>query len=385
MRERIFVNGRIVTEHEVFTGGVEVRSGRIHAVHPTANPTAHPDGPAGREEVIDLEGDYLLPGLIDVHSDSLEQQFTPRHGVYWPSPLSAAKANDALLFGCGITTVLDSICAEAFPEEQTRQRMFNDCVAAVTQGEQGGLMRSQHLLHLRCETADPKTPGILGEHMDNPLVRLISLMDHTPGQRQYRDVNKFREYYTDEGWSDAEFDAVVARLRAEQGRYAGPQRADIIARARQKAIPLASHDDATVEHVRQARREGISICEFPTSKAAARAARQQGMDVVMGAPNIVLGGSHSGNVSALEVFREGDLTVLASDYVPASLLLAPFALHVLEKALLHECIRLVTANPARMTGLADRGAIAPGMRADLVRVRLVEGQPLVMGVWTAGG
>ncbi|MGE4290721.1 MAG: alpha-D-ribose 1-methylphosphonate 5-triphosphate diphosphatase [Desulfovibrio sp.] len=377
MGERVYTNGRIVTRDEVLRGGVRVRDGRISAVGPAVS--------GGTAEVVDLAGDYLIPGLVDVHSDSLEQQFTPRHGVYWPSPMSAAKANDALLFGCGITTILDSVCAEAFPGEETRRRMFSDCIAAVTRGAESGLMRSRHLLHLRCETADPKTPGMLGEHLDNPLVRLISLMDHTPGQRQYRDVNKFREYYTDEGWSDEEFADVVARLQAEQARHAGPQRSAILDRARRRGIPLASHDDATVEHVRQAECEGITISEFPTSKEAARTARRAGMDVVMGAPNIVLGGSHSGNVSALEVFRQGDLTVLASDYVPSSLLLAPFALHVTEKAALHECLALVTVNPARMLGLEDCGSIAPGKRADLVRVRLVDGQPLVVGVWTGKG
>ena len=186
------------------------------------------EGVASRGE--DFGGDYLIPGLVDVHTDSLERQFTPRHGVYWPSPLSAAMANDALMFGCGVTTVLDSICAEAFPEEETRRRMFNDCIQAVSYGEGNGLFRSRHLLHLRCETADPKTPAILGAHLGNPLVRLASLMDHTPGQRQYKDVDKFRQYYSDEGWDDEEFSSVVERLRAEQARHAGPQRADIIRR-----------------------------------------------------------------------------------------------------------------------------------------------------------
>ena len=375
MRELIFTNGRIVAGDEEFFGSVAVRDGLIVAVD---------QGVSGAPGAVDLEGDYLIPGLVDVHSDSLERQFTPRFGVYWPSPLSAAVANDAMLHGCGVTTVLDAICAEAFPEEETRLRMFNDAIGAISAGEGAGLFRARHLLHLRCETADPKTPAILGEHLDNPLVRLVSLMDHTPGQRQYKDVNKFRQYYSDVGWTDDEFADVVERLKGEQARFAGPQRAAIIERAAARHIPLASHDDATPAHVAEALAEAISISEFPTTLKAARTARDAGMDVVMGAPNIVLGGSHSGNVSALEVLLDGRLTVLASDYVPASLLLAPFAVSAREGVPLPETLALVTANPARMLGLTDRGVIEPGRLADLVRVRLVDGQPVPAGVWVGG-
>jgi alpha-D-ribose 1-methylphosphonate 5-triphosphate diphosphatase len=369
MRETVFTNARVVTEQDVFRGTVVVRQGRIAGVERSVAASG-----------LDLDGDYLLPGLVDVHTDSLEKQFLPRHGVYWPSPLSAAMANDALMSGCGITTVLDSICAEAFPEEETRRRMFNDCIEAVACGVRGGLFRSRHRLHLRCETADPKTPAILGRHLDNPLVVLASLMDHTPGQRQYRDVEKFREYYTDEGWSDQEFGRVVRRLQAEARQYADPQRTDIVNQCRARSIPLASHDDATPEHVARAAEEGVTICEFPTTGEAAEAARAAGMDVVMGAPNVVLGGSHSGNVAALEVFRQGNLTVLASDYVPSSLVTAPFILHRLG-APLHESLALVSANPARMLGLDDRGSIGEGKLADLVRVRTVDGQPVVLQTW----
>jgi len=377
MKTIILANALLVTETGTRPGCVEIVDGRIESLGSSAV-----RGSGGR--TIDCGGDYLLPGLVDVHTDSLERQFTPRRGVYWPSPLLAAMANDALLHGCGVTTALDSICAEAFPEEETRRRMFNDCISAVTRGEKEGLFRSRHLLHLRCETADPKTAAILGDHLANPLTALASLMDHTPGQRQYRDERKFREYYADEGWSDEEFARVAARLRADQARCAASERSRIIGECRRLKVPLASHDDETVEHVRQAASEGIAISEFPTTIEAAREARRLGMDVVMGAPNIALGGSHSGNVPAISVLREGLLTVLSSDYVPASLLLAPFLLHAREGLPLHECAALVAANPARMLGLHDRGTLAPGKLADIVRVRMTAGEPVVAGVWTGG-
>lgn len=377
MIQKTYTNARIVTENEIIHGSVRVADGVITAID---------SGPcrASGSHTVDMAGDYLIPGLVDVHTDSLERQFTPRHGVYWPSALSAAMANDALLCGCGITTALDSICAEAFPEEETRRRMFNDCIAAVTEGEREGLFCSRHLLHLRCETADPKTPGILDRHLDNPLVKLASLMDHTPGQRQFRDEGKFREYHSDQGWNDEEFAEVVERLKREQGRHAQEQRAAIVDRCGKLGIPMASHDDAFDSHVRQALGEGIAICEFPTTKAAAATARAAGMDVVMGAPNVILGGSHSGNVSALAVFQAGHLTVLASDYVPGSLLLAPFHLHRTQRVSLPECIALVTANPARMLGLHDRGRIEIGLMADFVRVREYERHPIALETIVSG-
>ncbi|MDK2956494.1 MAG: alpha-D-ribose 1-methylphosphonate 5-triphosphate diphosphatase [Desulfovibrionales bacterium] len=377
MKERILCNARIVLENEVISGSLALRGQRIQAID---------SGPAStrRSDRTDCAGEYLIPGLIDVHTDHIERQFAPRNGVYWPSRLSAAMASDALLCGCGVATVLDSLCAEAFPTEEAKLRMFNDCIQAVSEGERLGLFRSRHLLHLRCETADPKASDFLQPHLDNPLVQMVSLMDHTPGQRQYRDAQKFREYYAGQGWTDEEFAEVCARLKRLQAMHAADQRAHIIRQCRQRGVRLASHDDADESHVRQAQEEGVAISEFPTTLTAAKAAHAAGMDVVMGAPNIVLGGSHAGNVSALEVFRAGLLDVLSSDYTPASLLLAPFQLHAEEEKPLPECVALVTANPARMLGLTDRGRLSEGLLADVLRVRLVETRPIITQVFVNG-
>ena len=373
MREIIFTNGRIVAGNEEFFGSVVMRDGLIAAVD---------QGASGVSGAVDLEGDYLIPGLIDVHSDSLERQFTPRFGVYWPSPLSAAVANDGMMHGCGVTTVLDSICAEAFPEEETRRRMFNDAIGAISAGEGAGLFRARHLLHLRCETADPKTPAILGEHLDNPLVRLVSLMDHTPGQRQFTDTDKYRKYYK-KGWSDEEFAEISKRLLATQESCAEGNRARIVALSRERAIPLASHDDTLAEHVAQAVAEGIAIAEFPTTLTAARLARDAGIRIVMGGPNMVRGGSHSGNVSARDLAGEGLLDILSSDYVPGSLVAGAFTLHRLGMGLA-DAVAKISANPAEAVGLTDRGRVAPGLRADLVRVREIEGVPAVLRTWSVG-
>ncbi len=366
-------NATIVTPQERFTGSILLRNGSVAALD---------RGPCAQGQ--DMKGDLLLPGLVDVHTDSLERQFAPRPGVYWPAALSAAQANDAMLAGCGITTVLDSVCAEAFPKEETRRKLFADAIRAVTLGMEQRLFLTDHRLHIRCETVDPEVLNLFAPHAANPLLALVSLMDHTPGQRQYRNMDDFRRYYSAEGWTDDEFHAVVRQWTDNQEIYGATHRKEIIKLCLERGLPLASHDDATPAHVDQALAEGARICEFPTTLEAARAATERNMLVVMGAPNAVLGKSHSGNVSVREAAAAGCLDVLSSDYTPSSILAAAFTLHQDLDFPLHETISMVTHTPATALGMSDRGSLEPGKRADAVRVRLVEGQPVVLGVWVKG-
>lgn len=392
----VLTNCRMVTPHAVVHGWLAVAERRCpdDAAHPPEEPdTLSPLVPRPRHDrrildmgalpcphahAVDLGGDYLLPGFVDIHTDAIERQFLPRPGVLWPAPLPAAMATDALLSAAGITTAFDSVCAEAFPREEARRRLFGDAVASVVHGTRTGMLAVRHLLHVRCETADPKVLDLLRSCIDLPEVRLVSLMDHTPGQRQYRDLSAYRRQYQGEGWDDGEFAGVLALLRENQQRHAAPHRAAIIAACRERGIPLASHDDTTADHVREAAAEGIAICEFPTTLEAAREAKRHGMATVMGAPNIVLGGSHSGNIAALDVLRAGCLDILASDYAPASMAEAVFLLHRAHDVPLPRCAELAATNAATLLGLADRGALAPGLLADFARIRLLDGAPVVL-------
>lgn len=334
--------------------------------------------PCPHRRAVDLGGDHLLPGFVDIHTDAIERQFLPRPGVLWPAPLPAVMACDAQFAAAGITTAFDSLCAEAFPREEARRRLFGDAVTSVARGMRMGLLSVRHLLHIRCETADPKVLDLFLSCIDLPEVRLVSLMDHTPGQRQYRDLAAYRRQYQGEGWDDGEFAGVLAVLRENQQRHAAPHRAAIIAACRERSIPLASHDDTTADHVRQAAAEGIGICEFPTTLEAAREAKRCGMTTVMGAPNIVLGGSHSGNIPALDVLRADCLDILASDYAPASMAEAVFLLHREHGVPLPRCAELTATNAAKLLGLADRGSLTPGLLADFARIRLLDGAPVVL-------
>jgi alpha-D-ribose 1-methylphosphonate 5-triphosphate diphosphatase len=372
----VLSNARVVTADAVIHGTVRVEKGRIAEIVQDARTAA------GSQ---DLDGDYLLPGLVEIHTDNMEKHFEPRPGAVWPSPLAAALAHDAQVIGAGITTVLDAVCVGDYRDSGKRRRILKDSIESVATARAADLLRADHLFHLRCEVSDPGVVEMFEPYADHPLLRLVSVMDHTPGQRQWRDLESFRTFHRDKGWDDAEFADVIAKHQVQMATHSDVNRKAVLDLCRGLDVPLASHDDTTEEHVEQAHAEGITISEFPTALPAARLARAYGMMNVMGAPNVVRGGSHSGNVSAQALAEAGLLNVLSSDYVPASLLHAAFVLHQRAGLSLPGAMRTVALNPARAIGLTDRGEIAPGQRADLVRVRLHGDLPIVREVWRGGG
>jgi alpha-D-ribose 1-methylphosphonate 5-triphosphate diphosphatase len=285
--------------------------------------------------------------------------------------------------------VLDALAVGDIDHESVRFEALDESVQILAHAVEQQLLRAEHLLHLRCEIAVPQVMDLFAPLVDNPLLRLVSLMDHTPGQRQWTDISHYRIYVTGKkGWSEDKMERMLDELVDAQQCYAAPHRHAIAALCRHRGIPMATHDDTTVDHVLQAVSEGIAIAEFPTTVAAADAARTHGIATIMGAPNVVRGGSHSGNVAAVELAQRGLLDALSSDYVPASLLHAAWLLTGEAGFSLPDAIATVTANPAAMAGLHDRGEIAPGQRADFIRVRPVVSAagtcPVVRGVWRSG-
>ena len=373
--ERHFKNARIILEDGILEGSLSVSQGRIAAID--GGPSRLPGG-------LDLEGDYLLPGLIELHTDNLEKHFNPRPGVRWPA-LPAVLGHDAQVAAAGITTVYDALYvgdgADGSPRAENLEAIVRSLGAAVAQGA----LRAEHRLHLRCELSEAACPEHYRAHADNPLVGLVSVMDHTPGQRQFASLEIYRAFYKKQhGLDEAQFDALNERRLAAHREFSGPNRRAIVAYAKERGHRLASHDDATLEHIAEAAADGVVIAEFPTTQAAARAAREAGLAVLMGAPNLILGGSHTGNAAALDLARGGLLDILSSDYVPGALIEAAFRLCREAGIALPAALATVTANPARAMGLADRGRIAPGLAADLVRVREIDGLPVVRSVWRRG-
>ena len=373
--ETVFTNACVVLRDETIDGTVLVRDGLISDVT---------SGASAVSGVHDMAGDYLLPGLIEMHTDHLEKHMVPRPGVHWPLPVAAALAHDAQIAGAGITTVYDAISVGTYREGSVRKAILKRAIDAVTEGKERDMFRVDHLVHLRCEVSDPDLLDLADEFIDLPNVALVSLMDHTPGQRQWRDLSKMKQYHRDENISDADLDAYVKERTELQAQYASAHRHAVVALCQARGIPMASHDDTTPEHVREAVADGILISEFPTTTEAAEVAREKGMKIIMGAPNVVRGGSHSGNVSANDLAKAGLLDGLSSDYVPSSLLQAVFYLNSKIELDLHDAMAMVSSNIANMVGLDDRGDISIGKRADLVRVQNLHDIPVVREVWRTG-
>lgn len=376
MSELSLANCRVVTPEEILPRGLVLRDGVIAEIA---------DG-AAAAAAIDCEGDYLIPGLIELHTDHLEAHFKPRPKVLWPVE-AAVVAHDAQIAASGITTVFDALRVGTSKDDDVSiGSNMKRLAGAVGRAKEAGVLRADHLLHLRCELACEDTVRETEAFLGDPNLRLISLMDHTPGQRQFTRMDKFKEYYGGKtGMSEVELEAYIGERQAAHAALAAPNRRRVVALAQSHDIRLASHDDATCAHVDEAAEDGVTIAEFPTTADAAALSRRRGMHVLMGAPNVVRGGSHSGNISAQVLAEAGLLDILSSDYVPFSLLQAVFALPERVPDIdLPAAVRLVTRNPAVATGLEDRGEIAVGKRADLVQVRVVEGLPVVRSVWRQG-
>jgi len=374
MDELVFDNARLVLRDRVVSGHLVCRDGAIIEIG---------QGRTSVAGALDLEGDFLLPGLVELHTDNLERHVVPRPNVRWPM-MPALMAHDAQLAAAGITTVLDALAIVDRSDSPVRGPILHEAVLTIAAAKQDSLLRADHLLHLRCEVSYAEVVEAC-EQLMGPLVRLVSLMDHTPGQRQFTKVEHYYAYYQGRfGYSTADIEALVERQVADQELYADVNRRRVVALCRDRGLPMASHDDATVEHVVEALDLGMALAEFPTTIEAAALAHERGMAVIMGAPNVVRGGSHSGNVSARALAVVRTLDILSSDYVPMSLLHAAFLLHGDEGIDLAAAVAMVSATPARAIGLEDRGEIAAGRRADLVRARLVGEFPVVREVWCAG-
>ncbi|MGR7560245.1 alpha-D-ribose 1-methylphosphonate 5-triphosphate diphosphatase [Klebsiella aerogenes] len=355
----IINNVKLVLEDETIDGSLEVQEGRIYAF---AESQSRLPG------ALDGEGGWLLPGLIELHTDNLDKFFTPRPKVDWPAH-SAMSSHDALMVASGITTVLDAVAIGDVRDGGDRLENLEKMINAVEETQKRGLNRAEHRLHLRCELPHHTTLPLFEKLVDREPVTLVSLMDHSPGQRQFANRKKYREYYQGKYQLSSE---QMQRFEEEQmalaAAWSQPNRQAIAAMCRERQIALASHDDATHEHVAESHQLGSVIAEFPTTLAAAQASRQHGMNVLMGAPNIVRGGSHSGNVAAHQLAASGLLDILSSDYYPASLLDAAFRIADSDDNAftLAQAVRLVSKHPAQALGLHDRGVIAEGKRADLV-------------------
>ena len=374
-QEMLLANATLVLPDETVTGSVRIRRGIITDVATGAGV------PAGAE---DCAGDFLAPGLVELHTDNLERHIRPRPNVDWPHN-AAILAHDAELAGTGITTVFDAMRVGSVPRGKGRYDRYARQLASelwALRAEE--VLKISHFLHLRAEVCSETLVEELAEFGAEDRVGLVSLMDHTPGQRQFRDITKLEAYVKGKlGLTDDEFAEHVAQLRALRARHGDRHETEAVKAAQRFGAVLASHDDTTAAQVAVSHDHGIRLAEFPTTREAAAACHDRGIAVVMGAPNLIRGESHSGNVAARDLAEAGLLDILSSDYVPAALLMAAVRLGDLWGDMAAG-IATVTRNPARAVALADRGKIAPGRRADVIRFALGGGVPAVRAVWSRG-
>jgi len=373
MKNLYLTHAEVVLENEVLPdAAVLVEDGVIAAINPQS---------AGNVEEISLHGQTLIPGMIDLHCDALEKEVEPRPNVHFPLDFACAQA-DKRNAAAGVTTVFHAL-SFANHELGVRNNAFAaDIARAVHAWQPHALVDNR--VHCRYEVTDPTAPPVLLELMQNGDMHLFSVMDHSPGQGQFKDIAAFRDYLARTyKKSDAELDALLAE-KASQSEGAMQRIEALVEAARGHGIRVASHDDDTQQKVEAVHALGVSISEFPINLEAAQAAKSRGMHTIFGAPNILRGKSQSGSMRALDAVKQNVADCLCADYAPAALIVAVFRLPQLAEITLADAVRLVTLNPARAAGLKDRGSIAVGKRADLVSVAHINGLAQAAGVWTRG-
>ncbi|MEM6712795.1 MAG: alpha-D-ribose 1-methylphosphonate 5-triphosphate diphosphatase [Pseudomonadota bacterium] len=373
----VLANASLVLDDEVIPGSIRIQEGMI------ADIAQGPGVPAG---AVDCEGDYLAPGLVELHTDNLERHLSPRPKVAWPHN-AAIVAHDAELASTGITTVFDAVRLGFIEHSGTNnimeayaRPMVNEILAA----RDHGLFKISHHIHLRAEICSHSLADELKEFGPDDRIGIISLMDHTPGQRQFADISQYEAYMRGKhGMSEAEFAAHVEDRKALANQVRESHENAAVKAAKAFGAVLASHDDTTHEHVDRSAEHGIKLAEFPTTIGAAHACRKHGISIMMGAPNLVRGGSHSGNVAAKTLAEHDLLDIVSSDYVPSALLYSALRLAELWDDM-PRAIKTVSQAPAKAVHLDDRGSITAGLRADLVRFRVLDEVPLIRGVWSQG-
>jgi len=375
--QTVITNAQVVLADRIVHGSVAFGDGKITMV----------DSALSNGNAQDVNGDYIIPGIIDIHTDNLERHYFPRPNIDW-NAASATIAHDGVCIASGVTTVFDSLALGVGGNGGESRDLDNlrRLIDGIEAADNHGALRAEHFIHWRCELPGPALPALLEEFLPRRHTRLASLMDHTPGQRQYKNLDFFLDRtWRREGMTETMIDNRMRERREHQQRNVVANRRYLADMAQAHNIPLATHDDETAEHIAEAHAVGARIAEFPVTLEAAREARRHGMINVMGGPNLIRGGSYSGNVSAAELEAEGLLDGFASDYVPRSLIECAFRLADAEYGRsLPAAVASVTSVVANAVGLTDRGEIAPGKRADLVRISLNGGLPVVRSVWVAG-
>lgn len=370
LRDRCLDHGAIAIHNDIIT---EI-SADADALLPKAN-----------TYVVDAQGAHLLPGFIDTHSDHIERIIQPRPQSMIGFEL-ALREQEKQLVNQGITTMYHSLSiADVRRKNPLRSAENMMELARMIHSMHEGEHLIRHRFHCRYDLCNLHDYDLLLQMLGEGLIHYLSFTDHTPGQGQYRDVAFFKEQVLGGGHTDEERDRILLE-RMTREKLTRQQMERVADLAAQKHVPIASHDDDTEEKLDYVTRNlGAAISEFPVELEIARQARHRGMQVVVGATNVLMGRSHSNNLSATTAIQEGCADILVSDYFPPSILHAVYKLYEQGILPLHEAVRMASHNPAVAMGVADQvGSIAPGQQADLLLVNRRGRIPSVESVFIAG-
>ncbi|MBN2791893.1 MAG: phosphonate metabolism protein PhnM [Desulfuromonadales bacterium] len=354
------INAQVVTPHEILEGAtVVVEQGRISEISPGRDKTAG--------AWIDAQGQYLLPGFIDLHCDAVERSIEPRPGTFFPTEVALYEL-DKNLAACGVTTMYHSL---SFAENEIGIRS-NLMAAAVlrTVNNMRDNFRVKTRVHTRFEITDSSAVAVLKQLIEENQVDLFSFMDHSPGQGQFKTIASFKNYYGPVyKKTDAEMNALISMKLQLRNGEAQRHMDELLSLCQEKRVPVASHDDDSPEKINWLKDRRVALSEFPINMETARAAKEKGIQTLLGAPNIFRGGSQSKNLSAREAVAQGLGDILCSDYAPLTLVHAVFTLRDLGLKSLPDAVGMTSLNPARAVGIDTRtGSIEVGKDADLTMV-----------------
>lgn len=376
MTEITLSNARLILENENFIGTIVLKDGFIKDIS---------SGSFQSSASIDCEGSLIAPGLIELHTDNLERHLQPRPGVSWPVE-AAILSHDAELVSAGITTVFDALRVGSILSDKSSryQKYARKVVDIISKMEKREILRINHFIHLRAEICSETLSEELDEFSPSDNVQILSLMDHTPGQRQFKDLHRFKQYLSGKhGMNESQVAIHLEKLRNIHSIYGRQHEKDVIVASNDLDATLVSHDDTTKSDVANSINAGIKIAEFPTTLEAVNLLNSNDIPILMGAPNFLRNQSHSGNVSASEVEKVGALDILSSDYMPSSLLYAAVELGRRNENLSYGFSK-VTSKPAEVMGLKDRGSIEIGKKADLILFDIYQTFPVIKRVIVDG-
>ncbi|UOE95413.1 alpha-D-ribose 1-methylphosphonate 5-triphosphate diphosphatase [Alkalihalobacillus sp. LMS39] len=371
--------GNIVTPTSIIKNGtVEIEQGRITNISNT--PIYSPNS-----SDVDATGKWIMPGLIDTHSDTIEREIQPRPGSVFPIELSFFELERKLAVQ-GITTIYHSL--SMLGERTDKYLRQNDLVRSLFYklkelAKQEHLVR--HKLHLRFEITNREAVHVVEEFIEQGVIDQLSFMDHTPGQGQWRNIELQKQLMMSQNHYTEEETMEILEEKKNLPKIDPSILQKLASLAAKHHIPLASHDDDSIEKLEAMEGWDVSISEFPIELSIAKEAKARGLHTVMGAPNVILGRSHSENLSALEALKEGVVDVLCSDYYPPSMIQSVFHLWKKHQYDLPFAMNLVSLNPAKALGISQQfGSITEGKVADILVVNEKEETPNIEQVFVGG-